>query len=58
MNNQFQIPSFGPLVIEKPLGVNFAIKKYLHFENSCLDNEGKLTINNLEEIEVELCSHV
>ncbi|MFB5598236.1 MAG: hypothetical protein ACE5RJ_04385 [Nitrosopumilaceae archaeon] len=50
-----QLPKLGPRVSEVPLGKNHLRYNDFIFTSRRLEFDSKLTINNLEETEKELC---
>ena len=53
-----QLPKVGPQISEVPLGKNHLRYNDFIFTSRKLGFDSKLTINNLEETEMELCKLV
>jgi hypothetical protein len=54
----YQLPKLGPWISEVPLGKNHLHHNDFIFTSKQLAFDSKLTINNLEETEMELCKLV
>ena len=55
IDNSVQLPKLGTWISEVPLGKNHFRYNDFIFTSRKLGFESKLTINNIEEIEMELC---